>query len=68
MWMHSTGIGTTPPVQNTSEAFLRSPFVQVKNLDDMLVASSPFVRYLKRKRKVYRKESRTEQSVGSPYF
>jgi hypothetical protein len=36
MWMHSTGIGTTAPVNNASDAcLLRSPFVHVKNFDDM---------------------------------
>lgn len=41
--MHSTGIGTTAPVYWTSGAFLRSPFVQVKNFEDIpntLIATS----------------------------
>lgn len=40
MWIHSTGMGTTAPVNKDSGAcLLRSPFVQVKNFDDMPTAS-----------------------------
>lgn len=40
MWMHSTGMGTTAPENNESGAFrLRSPLVQVKNLDDISITS-----------------------------
>jgi hypothetical protein len=36
MWMHSTGMGTTAPVNKLSDAcLLRSPFVHVKNFDDI---------------------------------
>ncbi len=34
--MHSTGIGTNSLAQFGFAAYLRSPFVQVKNFDDML--------------------------------
>ena len=34
--LHSAGMGTTPPERRASAAWRRSPFVQVKNLEDIV--------------------------------
>jgi len=41
--MHSTGMGTTPVERTGSVVYLRSPLVQVKNLDDMLATTSSWL-------------------------
>lgn len=46
MLIHSAGIGTTPPLRSASAALRRSPFVQVKNLEAIVLLRTTFPDFL----------------------